>query len=51
MVGARWSGAGALGGPPGPRALQAAIAACHATARTAAETDGARSVALYRELA
>src|SRR5688572_3677065 len=31
--------ADALGGTPGPYALQAAIAACHARARTAAETD------------
>ncbi len=32
---------------PGPYALQAAIAACHARARTAADTDWARIVALY----
>ncbi|MEO8585570.1 MAG: sigma-70 family RNA polymerase sigma factor [Acidobacteriota bacterium] len=38
-------------GPPGPYALQAAIAACHARARTAAETDWARIAALYGELA
>jgi RNA polymerase sigma factor (sigma-70 family) len=38
-------------GPPGPYALQAAIAACHARARTAEETDWARIVALYGELA
>ena len=31
-----------LGGPLGPYALQGAIAACHARARTAAETDWAR---------
>jgi len=31
--------------------LQAAIAACHARARTAAETDWARIAALYQELA
>jgi RNA polymerase sigma factor (sigma-70 family) len=39
-----------LGGPPGPYVLQAAIAACHAGARTAAETDWARIVTLYEEL-
>ena len=33
--------------PLGPYALQAAIAACHARARTAAETDWPRIVALY----
>src|SRR5712672_1608712 len=42
--------AGNLGGPPGPYALQAAIAACHARARAAAETDWARIVALYGDL-
>jgi predicted RNA polymerase sigma factor len=35
----------------GPYALQAAIAACHARAHTAAETDWARIVALYEALA
>jgi RNA polymerase sigma factor (sigma-70 family) len=40
-----------LGGAPGPYALQAAIAACHARARTAAETDWARIVGLYGALA
>jgi predicted RNA polymerase sigma factor len=35
----------------GPYALQAAIAACHARARTAAETDWHRIVALYDALA
>ena len=35
----------------GPYALQAAIAACHARARTAEETDWARIVALYDALA
>jgi RNA polymerase sigma-70 factor (ECF subfamily) len=40
----------ALGGAQGPYALQAAIAACHARARTAAETDWARIAALYRAL-
>ena len=41
----------ALGGARGPYSLQAAIAACHARARTAAETDWARIAALYQELA
>ena len=36
-----------LGGARGPYALQAAIAACHARARTPAETDWARIAALY----
>jgi RNA polymerase sigma factor (sigma-70 family) len=40
-----------LGGVLGPYALQAAIAACHARARTAAETDWARIAALYDALA
>jgi predicted RNA polymerase sigma factor len=40
-----------LGGSLGPYALQAAIAACHARARTGEETDWARIVALYGELA
>lgn len=40
-----------LGGAHGPYALQAAIAACHARARTAAETDWARIAALYAALA
>jgi len=39
-----------LGGARGPYALQAAIAACHARARTAAETDWARMAALYEAL-
>ena len=43
--------AAALGGSPGPYALQAGIAAVHARARTAAETDWARIVALYDALA
>ena len=34
----------------GPYAVQAAIAACHARARTAAETDWARIAALYETL-
>jgi RNA polymerase sigma factor (sigma-70 family) len=41
----------ALGGTRGPYALQGAIAACHARARTAAETDWARIVGLYGALA
>jgi RNA polymerase sigma factor (sigma-70 family) len=40
-----------LGGSRGPYALQAAIAACHARARTGPETDWARIAALYDELA
>jgi RNA polymerase sigma factor (sigma-70 family) len=40
-----------LGGALGPYALQAAIAACHARARAAADTDWARIVALYDALA
>ncbi len=40
----------ALAQPLGPYTLQAAIAACHARARTAAETDWARIVALYDAL-
>jgi predicted RNA polymerase sigma factor len=43
--------AGNDGGPPGPYALQAAIAACHARARTPEETDWTQIVALYSELA
>jgi RNA polymerase sigma factor (sigma-70 family) len=35
---------------PGPYALQAAIAACHARARVADQTDWARIAALYAEL-
>ena len=38
-------------GPRGPYALQAAIAACHARARTPEETDWAQIVTLYAELA
>jgi predicted RNA polymerase sigma factor len=41
----------ALGGARGPYALQAAIAACHARARTAEETDWGRIAALYESLA
>lgn len=40
-----------LGGERGAYALQAAIAACHARARKAAETDWARIAGLYEELA
>jgi len=39
-----------LGGIPGPYRLQAAIAGCHARARTPAETDWGRIAALYAEL-
>ncbi|HEU0087914.1 MAG TPA: RNA polymerase sigma factor [Pseudonocardiaceae bacterium] len=41
----------ALGGALGPYLLQAAIAACHARARTAEETDWVRIAALYAALA
>lgn len=40
-----------LGGAGGPYALQAAIAACHARARKAADTDWIRIAGLYDELA
>jgi RNA polymerase sigma factor (sigma-70 family) len=43
--------AGRLGGERGPYALQAAIAACHARARTPQETDWSRIAGLYDELA
>ena len=43
--------ADALGGARGSYALQAAIAACHARARTPDETDWNRIAALYDELA
>jgi RNA polymerase sigma factor (sigma-70 family) len=52
-----WPGAGRAGSWPragragGYYALQAAIAACHARAVTAADTDWARIAELYRELA
>ncbi len=39
-----------LGGPPGSYQLQAAIAACHARARTADDTDWSRIAGLYAEL-
>jgi RNA polymerase sigma factor (sigma-70 family) len=41
----------ALGRQPGPYLLQAALAACHARARTAEETDWGRIAALYGILA
>jgi len=40
-----------VGGPPGPYVLQAAIAVCHAQARTAEDTDWAQIAALYGALA
>jgi predicted RNA polymerase sigma factor len=40
-----------LGSPTGPYVLQAAIAACHARARTAADTDWHQIAMLYRALA
>jgi RNA polymerase sigma factor (sigma-70 family) len=40
-----------IGRPVGPNVLQAAIAACHAQARTAADTDWARIARLYETLA
>jgi len=43
--------AGQLGGAQGPYALQAAIAACHARAATAGDTDWARIADLYATLA
>ncbi len=43
--------ASALGGADGPYALQAALAACHARARTYDETDWARIADLYDRLA
>ena len=42
--------AASLAAERGPYQLQAAIAACHARAHTAGETDWARIVALYGEL-
>jgi predicted RNA polymerase sigma factor len=41
----------ALGSEPGPYVLQAGIAACHGRARTGDETDWARIVGLYGDLA
>ncbi|NEA56665.1 RNA polymerase sigma factor [Streptomyces sp. SID13666] len=43
--------AAVLGGPPGPYALQAAIAASHARARTPEETDWRAIAGLYEQLA
>jgi predicted RNA polymerase sigma factor len=43
--------ADALGGSRGPYALQAAIAACHARALTAEDTEWTRIATLYAELA
>jgi RNA polymerase sigma factor (sigma-70 family) len=40
-----------LGRPPGPYVVQAAIAACHAQAAAAADTDWPRIAALYQTLA
>jgi RNA polymerase sigma factor (sigma-70 family) len=40
-----------VGGPPGPYVLQAAIAVCHAQARTAEATDWAQITTLYEALA
>ena len=40
-----------LGGTPGPYAVQAAIAACHARARVADQTDWRRIAELYEQLA
>ena len=40
-----------LGGTAGPYTLQAAIAACHARARTSEQTDWVRIAALYQALA
>ncbi|MFC8451240.1 sigma-70 family RNA polymerase sigma factor [Kitasatospora sp. NPDC057223] len=39
-----------LGGPPGPYVLQAAIAVCHAQARTAGDTNWPQIAALYESL-
>ena len=43
--------ANALGAAPGPYRLQAEIAACHATALAAEETDWTRIAKLYEALA
>jgi RNA polymerase sigma factor (sigma-70 family) len=43
--------AGELGSAPGPYALQAAIAACHARSLSPAETDWSQIAGLYAELA
>jgi predicted RNA polymerase sigma factor len=47
----RTAGSAGAGGPVGPYVLQAAIAACHARARTAADTDWVAIAALYGRLA
>jgi predicted RNA polymerase sigma factor len=39
-----------IGGPPGPYVLQAAIAVCHAQARTAEDTDWSQIATLYDAL-
>jgi RNA polymerase sigma factor (sigma-70 family) len=43
-------GVGGIGGDSGPYVLQAALAACHACARRAADTDWPRIAALYDRL-
>jgi predicted RNA polymerase sigma factor len=43
--------AGGTANPPGPYVLQAAIAACHAQAHTAEQTDWVRIATLYQALA
>ncbi|OLT18838.1 hypothetical protein BJF78_11575 [Pseudonocardia sp. CNS-139] len=43
--------AGETGAPPGPYVLQATIAACHARARSAADTDWGQIATLYELLA
>jgi RNA polymerase sigma-70 factor, ECF subfamily len=45
-----WLDAALRRGEPGPYQVQAAIAACHAEARAAVDTDWAQIAALYREL-
>jgi RNA polymerase sigma-70 factor (ECF subfamily) len=47
----RMAGSRRQGSASGPYTLQAAIAACHARARTAAETDWARIAVIYEALA
>jgi predicted RNA polymerase sigma factor len=44
------AGGGRAGGGPGPYVVQAAIAACHARAHTAEDTDWAQITALYQLL-
>jgi RNA polymerase sigma-70 factor (ECF subfamily) len=48
--GVRWLDAAMRRRQPGPYQLQAAIAACHATARAAGDTDWAQIAVLYAEL-